>query len=128
MKIDEEIGARISVSIPVSKKFLGDILVTAVESRYDWYWGWDMAGQGVFLDETLEKNGSVTIHLEDPNNSQKRNAFYINYDILAMALQWYVNFQASRGRDIIPDDNWDFDANDADCIIQYACYREIIFG
>lgn len=126
-----EVG-KVTVSTAITAELCTDLVSTAYESGYPWYRGWERPQslmEGEYMHDFLLRTGRVALRMEDPEREGREDIYILSFDDIVRGIQEYVDFRAKQGIGIIPDAyNWDYDANDADCIIQFACYEDIIYG
>lgn len=103
----------ITVRIDIDDQYLIDIMVTAIEEGSN-YWIEEIPDnwQEIFTNKkgvsikTLDDDGVYTVDMYD----------------LAKGVEQYIDLE---GMYVVLDD---YDANDADLILQYAIFDEIIYG
>ena len=117
------------------QKVYGDILTTAVEGGSD-YWAfftryrWEDE-KGTLLSPT------VTVHPEDNNDAHPVGVADIAKAMNTLnggggfgdkpAPEWWIRKWRKAYREC-PTGDWDFDADDADVVLQVAIFGEVVYG
>lgn len=105
---------------------IDDIICTALEGGIN-YWCDCVEVEGEYLgeyaSEQISRGGTLTFH-----DSEKPYQYKLTLDKFIKGLKTFIR---ERGLDAIYDldiETFDIDADDADAIIQYALFDEIIYG
>jgi len=112
----------------ISNDVLRDIFITAVEhAGYCPWWHkvlpfYDNTSYLEMMDAP-ELKATLLFENEDGGESQ----VLVNFDLLAVGLQKYID-NSSPMEKLNFDDASDFDVIEADNVLQYAIYGEIVFG
>ena len=119
----------VKVETIITMGTLGDVLVTAYEGGYQWVRGFvkKEGWSGSIYDAWLQQ-GRIAMKMEDPNDEDSTAIYVLEPVDLIDGIQQFIDHNAKHGNNIIPNEHWDYDLNDADCILQFACYGELIFG
>lgn len=123
----------IKVKVELSDEFLSDVLITAVESGYDSLFYWD----GVRM-MTVDRNDDLSINEIDffaCDGDGERQRFNLTHEDVGNAIQAILDGSVKLGypleyiqRAVREHDAGDIDATAADCIIQAACFGEVVYG
>ena len=123
---DEKFRVSISLDVDLSQQDIDDIMVVALEGGIN-YWCREAEVVGEYLGEyasdQISRGGSLILH--DAESSDK---WELTRDKFLNGVKLYFE----QGCHVQVEDNaidtGDIDANDADCIVQFAVFGEVIFG
>jgi hypothetical protein len=117
------------------QKMYSDIIITAVEGGSD-YWAFFTKYKWQDADG-CEVAATVTIHPEDEAEVYALDIRKIGSALSRMANgggfgrreapEWWVKKWRKAYRECA-NGSWDFDANDADAIVQVAIFGEVVYG
>lgn len=116
----------INFSVIYRNQDIDDIICTALEGGIN-YWCDRVEVEGEYLGEfasdQISRGGTLILH-----DSEKLYRYKLTLDKVLKGLETYIR---ERGLAVIYDidiETIDIDAEDADAIIQYALFGEIIYG
>ena len=124
----------INVVVDVPNRFLDDILTTAFEGG-NTYWldsvtiktKPDTPHKNLFNSDIISMGGALVLTSIDNDRGVLTKKRLLN------AIEWYINKYQSKkhwysesntGLDVLED----YDAQDADTILQYALFGEVVYG
>jgi hypothetical protein len=116
-------------AVEVDGDFLDSIITTAVEGGTN-YWAYCMEYEW----EGVEQTSAKLVEMEDyDENESDATVFTITRDSVINALQKILDEDRFYVSDYImqavkENDAGYIDANDADYIVQVACYGEVVYG
>lgn len=139
----------ITLKIELPDQFVGDVMTTAVESGgYAlWYWeGFNMVEinraranpednnqniAGVVLDDLTVYRIKFTV-----DHPQDNDEYIVEFSDVVTGIQWILDGTVPVTSDIVgyiaqavaEKDAGHIDAIAADCIMQAACFKELVFG
>lgn len=104
--------------VTLTEQDIDDLVETAMESGYSWFEGYgksDNGGWNVWCED---------INADEPNTFVKK---HIPYTRLVEA--FVEAYGVTKARLSVADDlSHQIDVNDADAIVQWACYGEVVFA
>lgn len=118
------------MSIPVSQQDIDDIVCTALEGGINYWCGsaevkdGDYKG-GEYASDVISRGGTLTMHLLEDCDVNGLLTYELNVINFLRGFQRFVNDKIHNAYSM---DGFDIDANDADIIIQYALFDDIVFG
>lgn len=123
----------IKISKELTDEFLSDVLITAVESGGASLFYWDG-----FRMMTIDRQPDLSIDAIDffaDDGDGERHRYEITHEDVGNAIQAILDGTVSLGypkeyivRAVSELDAGDIDATAADCIIQAACFGEVVYG
>lgn len=120
-----EVIGKISTTTDITSQFIDDVLCTAFESGIS-YWATNVRPLGnvwpdnaEYVSECLTRGVDIVI-TEDSDNS----GHVLTMQKMLMGIERFCNRNNRGIGDLIED----HDAEDADCIVQYAIFGEIVYG
>lgn len=121
----ERIELRPTINIFLTQKDIDDIMATALNSIGYWCGKVDIFGErlGKCASEQISRGGALILHDVKGNKAWKLTwAKFLNG----------VKLYFEQGCHVKVEDNAidtdDISANDADCIVQFALFGEVVFG
>ena len=123
---DEKFRVSISLDVDLSQQDIDDIMVTALEGGIN-YWCRRAKVVGEYLGEAasdqISRGGSLILY--DAESSDK-------WELTLEKFLNGVKLYFEQGCHVQVEDNaieiGDIDAGDADCIVQFALFGEVVFG
>lgn len=114
----------ITKTIKIDNQLIDDLIVTALEGGIN-YWTSKVEVQdgdykgGEFASDVISRGGTLIIHVPD---AFKKTKFKLNLENFEVGIRSFME----KYPDV--DLNDDYDAGDADLIMQFALFGEIVFG
>lgn len=119
---DQKFKIRIDIDVDLTQKDLDDLMCTALEGGIC-YW----CGRAEVVGEMLEqisRGGSLILH--DAESSDK---WELTLEKFLRGVELYIkNGDRVTVEDFKLVDYGELDAEDADCIVQYALFGKLVFG
>lgn len=106
----------VEVTVQIDHQFLLDLMTTAVEGGIN-YWG-------AVID--LNRDSDLNVLNFEVTDFEGEEAYTYSVDSIAMlnALQALIKAYPWRVKML----DGDYDAEDADCVVQFACFGELVYG
>ena len=129
-RFDTKKGVTMSFQCETSNAFLEAILITALEGAII-YWcdrvtipTKNVSGTRATVQAILD--GDVALYYDIEDNEP----YPLDKKSLLKGLQLYFNILCQKDPELVPTklEDWDYDADDADAIIQCSLFGKIIFG
>ena len=123
---EKKFTVRPQIEVNLTQQDIDDIMVTALEGGIN-YWCQEAEVVGEYLGEyasdQISRGGSLILHDEDSSDKWELTLEkFLNGVKLYFEQGCHVQVEDST------IDAGDIDANDADCIIQFALFGEVVFG
>lgn len=123
---EKKFTVRAQIEVNLSQQDIDDIMVTALEGGIN-YWCRRVKVVGKYLGEAssdqISRGGSLILY--DAESSDK-------WELTLEKFLNGVKLYFEQGCHVQVEDNaidtGDMDANDADCIVQFALFGEVVFG
>lgn len=123
---EKKFTVRPQIEVNLTQQDIDDIMVTALEGGIN-YWCRKAKVVGEYLgecaSEQISRGGSLTLY-----DAESRDKWELTLEKFLNGVKLYFE----QGCHVQVEDNaidaGDIDANDADCIIQFALFREVVFG
>lgn len=121
----ERVELRPTINVFLTQKDIDDIMATALNSIGYWCGKVEIFGEclGKCASEQISHGGALILHEAKGNRAWKLTwAKFLNGMKLYFEQGCHVNVEDNT------IDIGDIDANDADCIVQFALFGEVVFG
>ncbi len=123
---EKKFTVRPQIEVNLTQQDIDDIMVTALEGGIN-YWcrKAKVVGEylGEYASEQISRGGSLTLY--DAESSDK-------WELTLEKFLNGVKLYFEQGCHVQVEDNsidaGDIDANDADCIVQFALFEKVVFG
>jgi hypothetical protein len=124
----------VTVPVELDDQFIEDMVVTAFEGGSN-YWvdhvqinhpaGEKMKGEPVstWAASALNLGGNVVVFVREEGDSHDCPPVTMTKEMLVSGIQTWINNHTCS-----PEALMDYDADDADCVLQYAVFGELVFG
>lgn len=124
---DEKFRVSISLDVDLSQQDIDDIMVAALEGGIN-YWcrEAEVVGEmlGDYAHEQISRGGTLILH--DAESSDKWD---LTLEKFLRGVELYIkNGDRVTVEDFKLVDYGELDAEDADCIVQYALFGKLVFG
>ena len=120
---------KVTIEIPVTEQDMDDIMCTALEGGINhWCDQVEILGEclGKSASEHISHGGTLKLYGAEEVNGESK--WWLSQETFLKGLQmWLDDGVKLKMRDSGLDTS-DIDAEDADCIIQYALFGELVFG
>lgn len=121
----------IQVPFEIDQDWVDGVVCTALEGGIN-YWcvSADLKEkvEGIeFLSEAISKGGTIILELDEPFDDNNTEFYELTLDSLVEGYSKYIQWASGKGRTFYTDPA-DIDAGEADIIVQFALFSEIIFG
>ena len=135
--MNENIEMTVEIKVKITKQDIDDIMCTALEGGIN-YWASEaevpenerVAEWG---HEQISRGGKLLIHVDEPFDDDNTEVYELTLEkFLGGFKMWMMDYGRSTG--VIDDgstgelDTSCIDAADADSIVQYALFGELVFG
>jgi hypothetical protein len=126
--------AIIQVPVELDDQFIEDMMVTIMEGGAN-YWVDHIsinhpAGNklkdtpgSVWAASALNLGGSITVFVQEEGDAHDSPPVTINKEILVSGIQQWINHHSKPSEALE-----NYDADDADCVLQYAVFGQLVFG
>lgn len=123
---NETFSIRVEVEVSLTQQDIDDIMVTALEGGIC-YWcrKAEVVGEylGEYASDQISRGGSLVLH-----DAESTQTWELNREKFLKGVKLYFehgcNMQVEGGC----IDTGDIDASDADCIVQFAIFGEVVYG
>lgn len=112
-----------------------DLLSTAIEADFGWFHSIATEGEPErkYLDVLDDFDAGKTIQVLADNADEELEWFTLTPSKLMRSIGTLARFRTERwgwSESCIPRDraDWDFDAGDADCVLQIATLGDVVYG
>lgn len=122
----------ILVPITIDRQFIEDVLCTAFEGGICYWCDYltrvnDHEPSEEYHSEFVANGGTVLVHLDEgPIEDDGPDEYELDADKFCSGLQKFLVSQSGDG--MLDVDAGNFDADMADCVVQYAIFGELVFG
>lgn len=125
---------KIKLKIKVTQQDIDDIMVGALEGGIN-YWceKVDVFGEylGDWASEQISRGGSLRFYLKEAFEEGDKRIYRLGRNKFLEGLKKWILFKGADAANCIENgeiDTCNIDASDADAIIQFALFDDIIFG
>lgn len=125
---------KIDVNLEVSEEHLSDVLITAFDGSVGGSWYWAAPGDPDWLttDDEGRWTGVLVVDREDPDDDE----WVVNWATVVSGMERIVSGEVGIRRDlrqqvvnsVTDPENFDIDADAADCIVQAGLFNELVYG
>lgn len=136
MNKNETVVGTVVINTEVTKEFVSDILYTALDGGYggSYYWITDVKFKTNGAEDIMERICETAYFIDALSENSK--SFVIDHDKILYSLQKILNEDITINQAIYgnilsgvkENDAGYIGADEADVILQVACFREIIYG
>lgn len=130
--LPETLDYEVTVRHPYSQNDLASIMCSAIESGGINYWVHHVTIETMptpvpYLAYVVPAGGSITIYEDEEGEDGKPKPHLLTREKLIEGLQKWLDWRSKHGWDIALDPSC-WDTSDADCIIQFAIFGEVVYG
>ena len=123
---EKKFTVRAQIEVNLSQQDIDDIMVTALEGGIT-YWCKKAVVVGEYLGECasdqISRGGTLALH-----DAETTDIWMLNLESFLNGVKLYFEDGCHVQVEDGCIDTCDIDANDADCIIQFALFGEVMFG
>lgn len=125
MEIKNRYEVRAEITIGLTQQDIDDIMSTALDSICYWCGTAEVVGEylGEYASDQISRGGALILH-----DAESAQTWELTLEKFLNGVKLYFE----QGCHVQVEDNaidaGDIDANDADCIIQFAVFGEVVFG
>lgn len=122
---EKKFTVRPEIEVSLSQQDIDDIMVTALDSICYWCREAEVIGNyhGKYASDQISRGGTLRLHdAESAQTWELTLEKFLNGVKLYFEQGCHVNVEDNA------IDTCDIDANDADCIVQFAVFGEVVFG
>lgn len=122
---EKKFTVRPQIEVNMSQQDIDDIMATALDSICYWCRKAEVVGNylGEYASDQISRGGTLILH-----DAESAQTWELTLDKLLNGLKLYFE----QGCHVQVEDNTidtcDIDGNDADCIVQFAVFGEVVFG
>lgn len=123
---DEKFRVSISLDVDLSQQDIDDIMVVALEGGINYGCREaEVVGEylGEYASDQISRGGALILH-----DAESAQTWELTLEKFLKGVKLYFEQGCHVNVEDNAIDTCDIDANDADCIIQFAVFGEVVFG
>ena len=126
---------KVDVNVRIKDNDIDDIMYTALNGGIT-YWCWKAQVVGGYLGEyasdQISRGGELKVYIGEPFDYEESETYTLNKELFLKGLGKYLEECGGftwTGTSMVAElETYDFDAEAADMIIQYAIFDEIVYA